>query len=295
MSHVSVLGCGVMGSALVQALLGRGSSVTVWNRTAAKAEPLERRGARRATSPAEAVRASPVVIVCVTSYEHTLELLAGTELGGRSLVQLSTGSPRDAHRAEAWARERGADYLDGAILATPRQIGTPESAILVSGSKRAYEAARDRLEQTAASVSYLGERVSAASAFDFAFLSVLFGALAGFYHAITMVEAERLPLSELAGLVESSAPAMMQMLRHDAATVEAGRFENPEATIDICHASLVQIERSARESGLDASVPSFLVRLFAAGQDAGFGNESPAALVKLLRSRAAAAREVAGG
>jgi len=277
-----------MGSALARALLERGSSVTVWNRTAAKAEPLERRGARRAASPAEAVRASPVVIVCVTNYEQTLALLADTELAGRTLVQLSTGSPRDAQRAEAWARERGADYLDGAILATPRQIGTPESAILVSGSSRAFDASRPLLAHMAATVSHVGERVSAASAFDLAFLSMLFGALAGFYHAITIAESEQLPLSELAGLIEASGPAMLQMMRHDASTVASGVFEQPEATLDICHQALVLIERSASESGLDASVPTFLARLFAAGQSAGLGAESPAALVKLLRSRAPA-------
>jgi 3-hydroxyisobutyrate dehydrogenase-like beta-hydroxyacid dehydrogenase len=286
-SDVSVLGCGVMGSALAQALLERGSRVTVWNRTAAKAELLASRGARRAATPGDAVRASPIVIACVTNYEQTLASLAGTELAGRTLVQLSTGSPGDARLAEAWALERGAEYLDGAILATPRQIGTPESAILVSGSERAFEASRELLAQMAATVSYLGARVGAASAFDLAFLSMLFGALAGFYHAITIVDSERLPLSELAGLIEASGPAMIQMMRHDAGTVESGAFEQPEATIDICHQALGLIERSARESGLDASVPSFLERLFAAGQSAGLGAESPAALVKLLRSRAA--------
>jgi len=215
-----------------------------------------------------------------------LPSLAGTELAGRTLVQLSTGSPKDADQAEAWARERGADYLDGAILATPRQIGTPASAILASGSERAFEASRELLTRLAATVNYLGDRAGAAAAFDLAFLSMLFGALAGFYHGITIAESERLPASELAGLIEASGPTMIQMMRHDAKTVEAGVFEKPEATVDICHEALALIERNARESYLDASVPSFLAGLFAAAQSAGLGAESPAALVKLLRSRA---------
>src|SRR5690606_21758792 len=124
------------------------------------------------------------------------------------------------------------------------------------------------------------------AALDFAFLTLLFGALAGFYHGITLVESEGLPVSELAGLVEVSGPAMIQMMQHDAGSVASGSYEHPEATLDICHQSLALIERSARESGLDASVPSFLERLFAAGQSAGLGAESPAALVKWLRSRA---------
>jgi 3-hydroxyisobutyrate dehydrogenase-like beta-hydroxyacid dehydrogenase len=50
-------------------------------------------------------------------------------LASRMLVELSTGTPQDARDAEAWARERGADYLDGAIIATPSQIGRPDTPI----------------------------------------------------------------------------------------------------------------------------------------------------------------------
>lgn len=44
MSQISVLGMGNMGAALVRALVNGGTSVTIWNRTRAKAEALERPG-----------------------------------------------------------------------------------------------------------------------------------------------------------------------------------------------------------------------------------------------------------
>jgi 3-hydroxyisobutyrate dehydrogenase-like beta-hydroxyacid dehydrogenase len=286
MSNVSVLGLGVMGSALSRALLERGNGVTVWNRTAAKAEPLERAGARRAVSAAQAVAASPVVIVCVTDYEQSERLLEGTDLVGRTLVQLSTGSPRDARSGEVWARERGAAYLDGAILATPRQIGTSESVILVSGSARAFESSREVLSHTAGAITYLGEPVAAAAAFDLAFLSLLFPALVGLYHALRVVQAEGLAIPDFAGLLEASGPALTQMLLHDARAVASGVYENPEASLDTCHRALALMVRSAGEAGLDASIPSFVEQLFAEGQRAGLGARSPAALVELLARRA---------
>ena len=43
--NVSVIGLGLMGSALAEALLNAGHEVTVWNRTPAKAEPLTSKGA----------------------------------------------------------------------------------------------------------------------------------------------------------------------------------------------------------------------------------------------------------
>jgi 3-hydroxyisobutyrate dehydrogenase-like beta-hydroxyacid dehydrogenase len=286
MNNVSILGLGVMGSALASVLLDRGNEVTVWNRTAAKAEPLVRRGARRAASAAEAVLASPVVIVCVTNYEQTFALLDGADLRGRTLVQLSTGSPKDARSGEIWAKERAAEYLDGAILATPRQIGTPESVILASGSARAFAASRDPLAQLAGNVPYLGDSVAAASAFDQGFLSTLFGALVGFYHALNVVQVEGLSIGQFARLFEASGPAIIQMILHDAQSVESKRYDNPEASLETCQQSLQLMEQSAREAGLDASVPAFLADLFAAGKAAGLGAQSPASLVELLKSPA---------
>ena len=79
------------------------------------------------TSAASAVRASPIVLVCVEDYKVTRSILGTKEvapaLAGRALVELSSGTPQDARDAEAWARARGIDYLDGAIMATPSQMG----------------------------------------------------------------------------------------------------------------------------------------------------------------------------
>ena len=51
---VAFFGTGLLGSGFVHHLLASGTSVTVWNRTAARAEPLAREGARLAATPAEA-------------------------------------------------------------------------------------------------------------------------------------------------------------------------------------------------------------------------------------------------
>ena len=84
--RVSVIGLGLMGSALAEALLNAGHEVTVWNRTAAKAEPLTAKGARAAASAAEALAASGVTIVCLTNHAATMEALNGvTAPDGRTL------------------------------------------------------------------------------------------------------------------------------------------------------------------------------------------------------------------
>ena len=99
MANISVLGLGSMGSALAAALQRADHRLCVWNRTAAKMERFVEGGADGAPSAAAAIRASPVVMVCVDDYRVTREILegdgAGAELANRTLVQVSTGEGAD--------------------------------------------------------------------------------------------------------------------------------------------------------------------------------------------------------
>ena len=196
MVEASVIGLGAMGSALARALLRDGRRVTVWNRTSAKADPLVRDGAVLAPSVAFAVAASPIVIVCVADYKVTHSIMETKELAptlaGRVLVQLSTGTPQEARDSEVWAWERGADYLDGAIQATPSQVGRPDTTIFASGADAAFRRSEPLLKSLAGNVTYLGEPVGSASALDLATLCYVFGAALGFFHGALICESEGL-------------------------------------------------------------------------------------------------------
>ncbi|MGL5502863.1 MAG: NAD(P)-binding domain-containing protein, partial [Aeromonas veronii] len=68
MRHLSVIGLGAMGSALATTLLKAGHPVTVWNRSAAKAAPLQALGATLASSVGAAIATSDITLVCVDNY-----------------------------------------------------------------------------------------------------------------------------------------------------------------------------------------------------------------------------------
>lgn len=140
MRHLSVIGLGAMGSALATTLLKAGHPVTVWNRSAAKAAPLQALGATLAPSVGAAIAASDITLVCVDNYAVSQQLLdeASDAVAGKLLVQLSTGSPQGARALESWSHARGAGYLDGAILCFPDQIGTTDASIICSGASAAF-------------------------------------------------------------------------------------------------------------------------------------------------------------
>jgi 3-hydroxyisobutyrate dehydrogenase-like beta-hydroxyacid dehydrogenase len=86
--HIAVIGLGSMGHALASRLLDLNHRVSVYNRTAAAADDLVARGARRAASPADAVEPGGIVITMVSN-DGALEAVT---LGPKGLVSaLGTG------------------------------------------------------------------------------------------------------------------------------------------------------------------------------------------------------------
>src|ERR1700690_4070566 len=131
--NVTLIGAGRMGSALATVLFHRGLATTVWNRTGAKTEVLARLGLSVAQNLQESVREADIVIVSLSDYSSTRQLLRQpaieTALRGKIVVQLSSGTPKEAREMDTWARRYGIAYIDGAILGSPAWIGTPACTI----------------------------------------------------------------------------------------------------------------------------------------------------------------------
>lgn len=133
---VTVVGLGAMGSALAGAFLKAAHPTTVWNRSPEKADSLVARGAVRADT-ADAVAASPLVVISALNYAAVREILApaGDAVSDRVLVNLTSGTPDQARETARWAAERGAEYIDGGILGDPEDIGTPQARLYYSGRR----------------------------------------------------------------------------------------------------------------------------------------------------------------
>ncbi|WPH18897.1 NAD(P)-dependent oxidoreductase [Variovorax paradoxus] len=287
MTDVSLIGLGPMGIALARALRSK-YTLTVWNRTAERAEPLLNQGTVLAPNALAAVQASPVVLVCVADYAASRAILAAPgvadALRGRVLVQLSTGTPQDAR--DDWAALGGVAYLDGALLATPSQIGRPDTPLFISGEERALAACRPLLEAVAGNIQYMGEPIGNAAAWDLATLSCMFGAMSGFFHGVRICEAEGLQVNAFSQMIGAISPVLGEMISAEGEAIHAGKYGEPESSMATCAGSGRLFVKQAREAGLDASFPDFLMRLFDRSLNAGLANERLAAMVKVLRQPA---------
>ncbi|MBU7318291.1 NAD(P)-dependent oxidoreductase [Paenibacillus oleatilyticus] len=292
MSEVSIIGLGPMGTALAQTLLRNGKRVTVWNRTLSKAESLVQQGAQLASSAASAISTSPITIVCVANYETSARVLDTTEvapvLAGRTLIQLSTGTPQEARNNELWARERGAHYLDGAIQAWPSHIGGAETVILFSGSHTAFQTSEPLLKNLAGSSIYLGEPVGSASAQALAVISYLLGTWLGFAHGARILESENQRVDSFGSMIAAIAPLLGEEAKHQGKVIQTGHFGNPESSLKTSADSVERLVQQTREAGIHAEFPAHALPLFAKALEAGYGNEEVSAIIKVLRSGSAA-------
>lgn len=286
-SNVAVIGLGQMGSTLAKLLLAQGYRVQVWNRNVQRAAPLAALGAQVAETPAAAIMASDIVVICVHDRAASQQIFsapgAAEALRGRLLVQLSTGSPEEARAAEKWALGQGADYLDGAIQVAPSQMGRPDTTILLSGAPTASERGRDVLAVFGGNVVYLGAQAGAAATMDMATLSYVYGAILGFIHGARVSEAEGLSLEAYGRIVAAMSPAYGEFLQHEARVIASGDFTASESPLSISVEATQRLERIARASGLDARVPALAAKLLREASDKGLGGEEIAALIKVLR------------
>jgi len=285
---LSVIGLGMMGGTLARLLLRNGYRVTVWNRTKTAAEPLVRDGAVLADSAAAAVAASSVVVVCVHNYKAANEILGTKEIAsaleGRVLLQLTTGSPQEARDSEIWARERGADYLDGAIQAAPSQMARPDTMILVSGAESAFRRSEPVLKVFGGNVKYLGEQVGSASAMDLATLSYVYGGMLGFIHGARIAETEGFGVDQYGSLVAEISPTFGEFFQHEGTVIQSGNYEVSESPLKISVEATERLAQAAREGGINSEIPTFASGFFKRAVAAGYENEEVAALIKVLRS-----------
>jgi len=149
--RVAVLGLGQMGTPMARRLLDAGHDVVVWNRTRARAEPLERSGATVADSPADAGAKVEFAITMLSTPEVVDEVLFGDDglvaamPKWSMLIQMSTIGPR----AERDIRDRmpdGVDAIDAPVLGSVPQATEGTLRIFVGATDEELARARPVLE-----------------------------------------------------------------------------------------------------------------------------------------------------
>lgn len=286
-SRTTVIGTGTMGSALARALLAAGHEVTVWNRTRSRAEQLQAAGAGVADTVLGAAERADFVLMCVSDQAAAAALLSDQALTdclrSKTLVQLTTGTAADGRRNAAWAAALGIRYADCAIMAYPREIGTPDAVILYCGAVGA-DSELHRVLQALGSARFVGDDAGRAAVVDAALIAFFYGTMAGFVQAAVLAMAEGLTIEEL---TELSGPFFSGFIAN--AVTETGErirardYSDPQSSMDTHFGGIdLLVLGSSREAGVDTAVVTAIRDSFARAIAAGRGGDDIACLVEVL-------------
>lgn len=284
---VTVIGLGNLGRALAETFMRYGHPTTVWNRSAGRADALVAAGATAAPTAAEAILASDLVVVALLDHAATREVLTGAAeaVGGRALVNLTSGGPEDARQLAGWASDHAADYLHGAVYAVPQTIGTQESSINYSGSAAVHERWQGQLTALG-EVAFLGPDAGLASGYDVAILAGMYGMLGGYMHATAMADAAGITATELTPMLLSWLTDMFPAVSTFAEEIESRDYNSTESSLAMNKAGLGTVIEASRSQGVPVTPLVYLEELIDRQVAAGHGAASLSRVVESLRRSA---------
>ncbi|MFI5261252.1 MAG: NAD(P)-dependent oxidoreductase [Candidatus Limnocylindrales bacterium] len=162
MERVGVAGLGTMGAAMAANLARAGFPLTVWNRTAARAEPLRAQGAAVAGSARELAAAVDVVVCCLSDTPDVAAVLFGPDgvaAGARSgslVIDCSTISPSATREFGERLAARGVTLVDAPVSGGSEGAQQATLTIMVGGDPDAVTRARPILAAMGRTITHMG-------------------------------------------------------------------------------------------------------------------------------------------
>ncbi|NIK56502.1 NAD(P)-dependent oxidoreductase [Kribbella shirazensis] len=283
---VTVLGLGAMGTALARAFLAAGHPTTVWNRTPGRSPELDSLGANRAATAADAIAASPLVVVCLLVDDTVRSTLDGLELTGKTVANLTNSTPGQARATAEWVTTAGAQYLDGGIMAVPAMIGGPAAFIFYSGAQEAFEQYSGDLSALA-SPAYVGTDAGLAALHDIALLSAMYGMFGGAQHALALMAAAEVPAVPFTEqFLVPWLTAMLTSLHGMAGDLDNGPADTAGSNLAMQAAAYENLVTTAEAQGVNPMLLVPMGELLRNAVASGAGDQDLSALVGLLRTPA---------
>ena len=163
MSKVTFLGLGVMGYPMARHIAKAGHSMTVYNRTAAKAEKwVKENGGKFALTPKEASKDSDFIFCCVGNDNDLKEVTLG-ENGtfhsikkGSVFIDNTTASAKIARELFKAAQEKGFAFLDAPVSGGQAGAENGQLTVMIGGESKDFEKAQDVIKSYSKKMKLLG-------------------------------------------------------------------------------------------------------------------------------------------
>jgi len=284
--RVAFLGLGVMGHPMAGHLARAGHHVTVYNRTAAKAEAWAAEyGRRAAATPREAAAGAAIVFTCVGNDEDLRAVVQGADgafagmAAGAVLVDHTTASAAVARELHAAAVARGLHFVDAPVSGGQAGAINGMLTVMCGGDAAAFA----QIQPVALAFAKAVTRVGNAGAGQLAKMVnqiAVAGVVQGLAEAIAFGQKAGLDMKQVLEVIGKGAAQSWQMDNRGSTMVD-GRFDFGFA-VDLMRKDLGLLLDEARRNGAKLPVTALIDQFYADVQAMGGRRWDTSSLIKRL-------------
>jgi 3-hydroxyisobutyrate dehydrogenase-like beta-hydroxyacid dehydrogenase len=279
--RISVLGTGLMGSAIANGLLAAGHEVTVFNRTAAKVAPLAARGAAVAESAAEAIAASACSIVVLFDGAGTRELLLSDTtrpaLKGASLLSVAATSPDEIVELANDVADAGGNLAEVNVTVYPDQVTDRTGHFIVASDSDHAELWTHVLSELGPKVHHVGAVGNASKAELALWLSYMFQTVSVAYSVAAFAKLS-LPMEVALSTLTENPTLTITGAEHLVPQMARRKYTSEMWSVDNFAASTSMIIDFAKGLGLPTRLFEEIHDIYTSASSLGHGHEDVAAI-----------------
>jgi 3-hydroxyisobutyrate dehydrogenase len=275
------LGMGLLGANFVKAMLKKGESVQVWNRTASKATALETFGAKAFESVADAVKGADRIHVTLKDDATVEEVLAMASRGFAPDVVIidhtTTSAAGAVKRTKDW-NDRGYTYLHAPVFMGPSNALESTGNMLVSGNQELIAALEPELSAMTGKILNFGSAEGKAAGMKLIGNLFLLTLTAGIADTLALAKALGISTADVSTLFESFNPgaAMPARLKR----IVTGKFNEPSWELVMARKDAGLMMDAAANGKVTLTVIPTIAKAMDSWIEKGHGNDDWSVIAK---------------
>jgi 3-hydroxyisobutyrate dehydrogenase len=275
------LGMGLLGSNFVRAMLQKGETVQVWNRTAAKAKALEEYGAKAFENASEAVQDADVIHVTLKDDATVDEVLESASKGfkeGAIIIDHTTTSAKGAIQRTGDWKSRGFTYVHAPVFMGPQNALESTGFMLVSGDQSILSKLEPELSKMTGKLLNFGSEEGKAAGLKLAGNLFLQCLTAGLSDALALAKAHGIKADELINLFNNWNPGAIIPARLKKIT--EGKFNEPSWELNMARKDAGLMINAAKEAGTQLAIIPAVAEVMDQWIAKGHGNDDWSVIAK---------------
>lgn len=292
MSKIAFIGLGVMGYPMAAHLQAAGHEVTVYNRTASRADAwLAEHGAANsavAATPAAAAQGADYVMTCVGNDDDLRAVVLGEQgvlasmANGAVLIDHTTASAEVARELAGVAAMQGVSFVDAPVSGGQQGAENGALTIMCGGTDYAFSRAAKVMQPYAKAITHLGP-VGAGQLTKMVNQICVAGVVQGLAEGMNFAAKAGLDVQQVIDAISQGAASSWQMVNRHRSMI-AGEYEHGFAIdwmrkdLDICLAE-------AANNGSDLTITAQINQYYRELQESGGGRWDTSALLKRLQEQ----------